>query len=214
MKKVIDLNKVGKLIGIIGAPGTGKTSVIKNFEGRKLVVSFDASYEVLEGVEDLDVVVPELSDYESFEKFIEGIDKVKDNYDLIVFDNITQLQGDWVDGWSTGKIGNNKNGMAAYGELQRFARELSRWAINQTDKIVMFTAHGKTNEETGKFAVTLNAQVDSAMRGLAYVVGRTVRKGDQYAILLQDDEDVAKNRTKDKRAFVENKNFWKFIKGE
>ena len=60
--KAGEIPDVGNMYFIFGDGGTGKTSLTKQFEGRKLLISFDGSTNAIADTEDVDVIAFEDSD--------------------------------------------------------------------------------------------------------------------------------------------------------
>lgn len=86
--------KQANMYFIYGDGGTGKTSLAKQFEGNKMLFSFDLSTNVLIGEKDISVVQLESGDAPNIQSLI---DKwvlgalSKPEYEVIILDNMTAL---------------------------------------------------------------------------------------------------------------------------
>lgn len=147
MKKIINFNDSANLFVVLGQVGSGKTHLVLGHKGKKLVISFDSSYSVLEGHEDeITVVTPEISDYENSEKLVDEIDDLAKGCSLVVFDNISAVESSLVNAITDGKLGNNTDGRAAYGTVQKLMSKFANWAIH-FDGDVLFTLWSETVED-------------------------------------------------------------------
>lgn len=208
MKKIEKLENDAKMYAVIGAPGTGKTSIVRSFVGKKVVLSFDESYSSLKGTPDLVVysgfTAKELVDTD---KFIETIDKLSSNADLLVFDNISALEDLLVDEITDGNAGNNTNLQAAYGATQKVLRKIARWSM-LFHGTVLFTLWSQNKD--GKEVPAMNEKAFNAVAGLAKIVGRTfIDEEKKYSVSLQPDFDVYGKNTVNKIEVVPNEKFWK-----
>lgn len=213
MKKIIDLKDGANIYVVLGQVGSGKTHLALNHSGKKLVISFDSSYSTLEGHEDtVTVVEPELSDYNESDKFIDEIDNMAKNYDLVVFDNISALETILVEAIQAGKVGNNTDGRAAYGKLQTLLSKFSMWAIH-FDGDVLFTLWSMVTED-GKEQPAMNSKAFNSVAGYAKLVSRTETGFDGYTVVMNpDNRGVIKNRLaeKIKKQTIKNDDYWKAI---
>lgn len=207
--KSSELDNDASVYVVLGQVGTGKTSLVNSYEGKRLVLSFDDSYSTLKRDENLTVVAGfESKELIETEKFLSEIEKIAKNYDLVVFDNISALEQTIVDDMTDGKAGNNKNGMAAYGATQKILRKIVRWATTFNGD-VLFTMWSKIDNGFEKPAMNDNAF--NSVAGYANVVGRTYVDG-EYKVALQPSLDgVAKNRV-NKQQWTPNSKFWKAVK--
>lgn len=204
-----ELDNDASVYVVLGQVGTGKTSLVNSYEGKRLVLSFDDSYSTLKRDENLTVVAGfESKELIETEKFLSEIEKIAKGYDLVVFDNISALEQTIVDDMTDGKAGNNKNGMAAYGATQKILRKIVRWATTFNGD-VLFTMWSKIDNGFEKPAMNDNAF--NSVAGYANVVGRTYVDG-EYKVALQPSLDgVAKNRV-NKQQWTPNGKFWKAVK--
>lgn len=219
MKKIINFTDSANIYVVLGSVGSGKTHLVLNHAGKKLVVSFDSSYSTLAGHEDeITVVEPELSDYESPEKLIDQINSLASGCDLVVFDNISAVESSLVNAITDGKVGNNTDGRAAYGVVQKLMAKFARWAIH-FDGDVLFTLWSETTED-GKEKPAMNMKAFNLVAGYAKLVSRTEVGFDGYSVVMNpDSRGVIKNRLADKikKQSIKNDDYWKaveYAKGE
>lgn len=213
MKKIINFTDSANIYVVLGSVGSGKTHLVLNHAGKKLVVSFDSSYSTLAGHEDeITVVEPELSDYESPEKLIDQINSLASGCDLVVFDNISAVESSLVNAITDGKVGNNTDGRAAYGVVQKLMAKFARWAIH-FDGDVLFTLWSETTED-GKEKPAMNMKAFNLVAGYAKLVSRTEVGFDGYSVVMNpDSRGVIKNRLADKikKQSIKNDDYWKAV---
>lgn len=197
---------------VLGQVGTGKTSIIRSHVGKKVLFSFDDSFEVIQDWGDDEIANVETigsitsEDIFNIDKLIKTVEELTKDADLIVFDNVSALEATLVDDMTDGKVGGNKNGMAAYGATQKVLRKLVRWAV-ASHKDVLFTLWSKIDNGFEKPAMNDNAF--NSMAGYAKIVGRTFNDNGEYKVALQPSmAGVAKNRI-NKLDNVKNADFWK-----
>lgn len=219
MKKIVNFNNSANIFVVLGQVGSGKTHLILGHKGKKLVISFDRSYSVLEGHEDeMTVVEPELSDYNDADGFIDEINSLAKGCDLVVFDNISAVETSLVDAITDGKLGSNTDGRAAYGVVQKLMAKFARWAIH-FDGDVLFTLWSEITED-GKEKPAMNSKAFNSVAGYAKLVSRTETGFDGYTVVVNpDNRGVIKNRLADKikKQSIKNDDYWKainFAKGE
>lgn len=219
MKKIVNFKDGANVFVVLGQVGSGKTHLVLGHKGKKLVISFDGSYSTLSGHEDtVTVVEPELSDFNDVDKFIDEIDGLAKNYDLVVFDNISALETNLVEAITDGKVGNNTDGRAAYGIVQKLLSKFSAWAIHYKGD-VLFTLWSMVTED-GKEQPSMNAKAFNQVAGYAKLVSRTEVGFDGYSVVVNpDSRGVIKNRLADKikKQTIKNDDYWKaisFAKGE
>lgn len=219
MKKIVNFNDSANLYVVLGQVGSGKTHLVLGHTGAKLVISFDESYSVLDGHEDeITVVTPEIADYENPEKLIDEINELAKGCSLVVFDNISAVESSLIDAITDGKVGNNTDGRAAYGMVQKLMAKFARWAIH-FDGDILFTLWSETTED-GKEKPAMNMKSFNAVAGYAKLVSRTETGFDGYTVVMNpDNRGVIKNRLADKikKQSIKNDDYWKainFAKGE
>ena len=213
MKKIVNFTDGANIYVALGSVGSGKTHLTLNHSGKKLVISFDGSYSTLAGHEDtVTVVEPELSDFNDSDKFIDEIDDLAKDYDLVVFDNISALETTLVEAIKAGKVGNNIDPRAAYGTLQTLLSKFSAWAIHYKNDI-LFTLWSLTTED-GKEEPAMNMKAFNAVAGYAKLVSRTEVGFDGYTVVVNPDgRGVIKNRLADKikKQSIKNDDYWKAV---
>lgn len=219
MKKIVDFSNSANVFVVLGQVGSGKTHLVLGHSGNKLVISFDGSYSTLVGHEDeVTVVEPEISDYGNPDKLVSEIDAMAKDCDLVVFDNISAVETTLVDAITDGKLGNNTDGRAAYGVVQKLLSKFSMWAIHFNGD-VLFTLWSEITED-GKEKPAMNAKAFNAVAGYAKLVSRTEVGFDGYSVVMNpDSRGVIKNRLADKikKQSIKNEDYWKaisFAKGE
>lgn len=213
MKKIIDFNNSANVYVVLGQVGSGKTHLALGHKGKKLVISFDGSYSTLEGHEDeMTVVEPELSDYNDADRFIDEIDELAKGCSLVVFDNISATETTLVDAITDGKLGNNTDGRAAYGVVQKLMAKFARWAIHYKGD-VLFTLWSMVTED-GKEQPSMNIKAFNTVAGYAKLVSRTETGFDGYTVVVNpDSRGVIKNRLADKikKQSIKNDDYWKAV---
>ena len=213
MKKIIDFKDGANVFVVLGQVGSGKTHLALNHKGKKLVISFDGSYSTLEGHEnEITVVEPELSDYENPDKLVDEIDSLASDCDLVVFDNVSATETTLVNAITDGKVGNNTDGRAAYGVVQKLMAKFARWAIHFNGD-VLFTLWSETTED-GKEKPAMNMKGFNSVAGYAKLVSRTEVGFDGYTVVVNPDgRGVIKNRLADKikKQTIKNGDYWKAI---
>ena len=107
---------------IYGAGGTGKTSLLNQFEGKKLLISFDLSTNVVLGRKDTDVGMLEESDKEVIQEKVDEILEYavanKDKYKILCLDNMSALQNLVLENID----GKSRDGRQNYQKLQLWFR--------------------------------------------------------------------------------------------
>ena len=207
--KNTELDNDADIYVVLGQVGTGKTSLVNSFNGKRLVLSFDDSYSTLKRDDNLQVV-SEITSQElvNTEKFLQDLSVIAKDYDLVVFDNISALEDQVVYDLKKGKAGNNKNGQAAYGTVQDIMHAIASWSIKYKGT-VLFTLWSDINN--GFEGPAMNAKSFNKIAGYAKIVGRTY-KDDAYRIALQPSlEGIAKNRI-NKLNMSRNEAFWEAVR--
>ncbi|GAK32038.1 phage nucleotide-binding protein [Weissella oryzae SG25] len=202
--KAGEIPKVGNLYFIYGDGGTGKTSLIKQFEGKKLLFSFDGSTNALADTTDVDVLAFEDSDAPQMQKLVmawlqktiyTSDGELIGNHQAIMLDNITALQN-----WVLENIdGASKDGRQNYQKLQLWFRNLAMW-LRTTGLTVIATAHQVDNgagglTEEGRFQADMNEKTFNAFTAPFDVVGRIYKKdGQRWIDLDTENGNHSKNR--------------------
>lgn len=187
---------------IYGDGGTGKTSLTKLFDGRKLLLSFDGSTNALTDTDDIDVISFEYSDAPNMQKLVMSyLSKqiAKGEYQVIVLDNTTALQN-----WVLENIdGASKDGRQNYLKLQTWFRKLGDF-LRESNLNILATAHQIDNGSTGldgkgRFEADMNGRTFNAFTGPFDVVGRIYKdNGERFIDLDTENGNHAKNRLDDR----------------
>lgn len=188
---------------IYGDGGTGKTSLAKQFEGNKMLFSFDLSTNVLIGEKDISVVQLESGDAPNIQSLI---DKwvlgalSKPEYEVIILDNMTALQNlvlENIDGAS-------RDGRQNYQKLQLWFRQLGT-KLRESNKTIYATAHQVDNgasglDGKGRFSPDMNEKTFNAFTSMFDLVGRIYIDDDKRLIDLNPENgNHAKNRIDDRK---------------
>ena len=213
--KAGEIPEVGNMYFIYGDGGTGKTSLSKQFKGKKLLFSFDGSTNAIADAQDTDVTsfedtdapqIQELTNY-WLDRFTYTTDEngakvLKGNFDVIVLDNITALQN-----WVLENIdGASKDGRQNYQKLQVWFRNLGMW-LRATNLTVLATAHQVDNGASGlggkgRFQADMNEKTFNAFTAPFDIVGRIYKQdGKRWIDLDTENGNHAKNRL-DERTLI------------
>jgi phage nucleotide-binding protein len=205
--------KAGDMYFIYGDGGTGKTSLSKQFEGHKLLLSFDGSTNALIGTNDTDVIAFTDVDAPQMQTLVTqmlqntlyvqhpqtGVMVSNPRYQVVILDNVTALQN-----WVLENIdGASKDGRQNYQKLQIWFRNLAMW-LRGTHMTVLATAHqvdngpnGLTND--GRFAADMNEKTFNAFTAPFDIVGRIYKQdGKRWIDLDAEKGNHAKNRLDDR----------------
>lgn len=206
--KAGEIPKVGNMYFIYGDGGTGKTSLTKLFDGRKLLLSFDGSTNALTDTDDIDVISFEYSDAPNMQKLVMSyLSKqiAKGEYQVVVLDNTTALQN-----WVLENIdGASKDGRQNYLKLQTWFRKLGDF-LRESNLNILATAHQIDNGSTGldgkgRFEADMNGRTFNAFTGPFDVVGRIYKdNGERFIDLDTENGNHAKNRLDDRTLIKAN----------
>lgn len=198
--KAGQIPKVGNMYFIYGDGGTGKTSLSKQFVGKKLLLSFDGSTNAISDTNDIDVVAFDDQDAPQIQKLvIDSINRFIDSHDVIILDNVTALQN-----WTLENIdGASKDGRQNYQKLQIWFRNLGM-KLRNTNKPILATAHQNDNGTSGvlgagRYSPDMNERTFNAFTAPFDVVGRIYKEKQQRWIDLDTEQgNHAKNRIDDR----------------
>ena len=216
--KAGEIPDVGNMYFIFGDGGTGKTSLTKQFEGRKLLISFDGSTNAIADTEDVDVIAFEDSDAPKIQALLlsylknqiyttddNGQQSLKGTHSTIVLDNVTALQN-----WVLENIdGASKDGRQNYQKLQVWFRNLGMW-LRGTNLTILATAHqvdyGSAGlDGKGRYAADMNEKTFNAFTAPFDVVGRIYKQDGKRLIDLDTENgNHAKNRLDDRTQIEAN----------
>lgn len=195
--------KQANMYFIYGDGGTGKTSLAKQFEGNKMLFSFDLSTNVLIGEKDISVVQLESGDAPNIQSLIDQwVLKAlrKPEYEVIILDNMTALQNlvlENIDGAS-------RDGRQNYQKLQLWFRQLGT-KLRESNKTIYATAHQVDNgasglDGKGRFSPDMNEKTFNAFTSMFDLVGRIYIDDDKRLIDLNPENgNHAKNRIDDRK---------------
>jgi len=201
---------------IYGDGGTGKTSLVSQFAGHKLLFSFDLSSNVLIGDKDVDVVIFEHQDAPNVQGLVEQMvirAIANPKYQIIVLDNVTALQN-----LVLSNINDSKDNRQNYQALQLWFRDLGT-ILKESGKTIYATAHQIDNgadgmNSDGRFAADMNEKTFNAFTGLFDLVGRIYLKDGERMIDMDPEKgNHAKNRI-DERKLIKASELIKTQKGE
>lgn len=215
--KATDLQKDNVTFLIYANPGVGKTSSVKYFPGKKLVVDIDKSSSVLKGEKDIDVL--EIDTYNIWDQWmatVKFIQENKDNYDVLIIDNITELFRSVLT--QLGREGRNNRvpGMDAYQRADFVLMDSFR-ALKALNKTLVFTAwevtdqyHNTDGQKFNRAFPDIRKSILNNFMGLCDVVARLIvtkdeEENEKRGFILQPTKSIyAKNRlSKDKGCKVE-----------
>ncbi len=195
---------------IYGDGGTGKTSLLKQFKGHKLLFSFDLSTNVLIGEADTDVILIEKSDFPRIQSLVErslihAIQDEDNDYQVIALDNVSALQNYVLENIDNA----SKDGRQNYQKLQLWFRQLGT-LLKESGKTIFATAHqvdngaaGLTGE--GRYGADMNEKTFNAFTSMFDVVGRIYIKDNERMIDLDPEQgNHAKNRIDDRKLIHAN----------
>lgn len=198
-----NIPEIPNMYFIYGDGGTGKTSLVKQLQGHKLLFSFDMSSNVLIGDKDVDVVIFEHGDAPNIQSMVEeiimrGIQSEK--YQVIVLDNVTALQNLVLENIDNASKDNRQN----YQKLQLWFRDLGT-ILKESGKTVYATAHQLDNGSSGisgegRFQADMNEKTFNAFTSMFDLVGRIYLKAGERMIDLDPEKgNHAKNRLDDRK---------------
>ncbi|WP_024626254.1 AAA family ATPase [Lactiplantibacillus fabifermentans] len=208
--------KIPNMYFIYGDGGTGKTSLVKQFVGHKLLFSFDLSSDVLIGDKNVDVVIFEQQDAANIQGIVEQMIVraiANPKYQVIVLDNVTALQN-----LVLANINDSKDNRQNYQALQLWFRALGT-TLKESGKTVYSTAHQLDNgtaglNNDGRFMADMNEKTFNAYTSMFDLVGRIYLKDGVRMIDLNPElGNHTKNRL-DTRKLIKADELIKSEKGE
>ena len=110
--KAGEIPEVPHMYFVYGDGGTGKTSLFKQFKGKKILFSFDRSTNPLRGQKDTDFMVIEEQDFANVQNLVTGfIQRIinSGDYDAIALDNVSSLQNIVLDNIDHASKDNRQN---------------------------------------------------------------------------------------------------------
>ena len=191
---------------IYGDGGTGKTSLFKEFEGKKLLFSFDLSTNVLIGDESIDVFKLEERDMPIMQQELGDLLSRaigSGRYQAICLDNVTALQNMVLENIDGASKDNRQN----YQKQQLWFRQLGTY-LRDSGATVYATAHQIDNgpdKVQGRFAADMNEKTFNAFTSMFDLVGRIyVKNGERLIDLDPEQGNHAKNRINDRTLIKAN----------
>lgn len=191
---------------VYGDGGTGKTSLFKDFKGKKLLFSFDLSTNVLIGDESIDVFKLEERDMPVMQQELGDLLSRaigSGRYQAICLDNVTALQNMVLENIDGASKDNRQN----YQKLQLWFRQLGTY-LRDSGATVYATAHQIDNgpdKVQGRFAADMNEKTFNAFTSMFDLVGRIyVKNGERLIDLDPEQGNHAKNRIDDRTLIKAN----------
>ena len=181
---------------IYGDGGTGKTSLFKDFPGKKLLFSFDLSTNVLIGDESIDVFKLEERDMPIMQQELGDLLSRaigSGRYQAICLDNVTALQNMVLENIDGASKDNRQN----YQKSQLWFRQLGTY-LRDSGVTVYATAHQIDNgldKMQGRFSADMNEKTFNAFTSMFDLVGRIyIKDGERLIDLDPEQGNHAKNR--------------------
>lgn len=190
---------------VYGDGGTGKTSLFRQFKGKKLLFSFDKSTNPLRNQKDIDSMVVEEDDFPNIQQLIVGFLQraIKSgDYDAIALDNVTSLQNLVLENIDNASKDNRQN----YQNLQLWFRQLGTM-LRESNVEVYATAHQVDNGTSGltskgRYAADMNEKTFNAFTSMFDFVGRIYKQDGQRWINCDPEAgNHGKNRIDDRTQF-------------
>ena len=201
---------------IYGPPGIGKTTTVKFFPGKTLVLDVDRTSKVLRGEKNIDIAeIDNINTWDHWEQVLQDIVKNKDKfsqYDNVVVDNISELERCILS--DLGSKGKNK-GVPSMGDYQylqfrlvnslRYMKNLDcnliwiAWEV--TD--LYTTAEG---QQFNRAYPQINNKVLNNIAGLCDVVGKLTfnKEGERGFVLMPTNDIFAKNQLDDRKGCLQH----------
>lgn len=214
INKAIDIKTDKGTYLIYGAPGKGKTTSIKYFPGKTLVLDIDRTSRVLKGEADIDIVY--IDNENTWEDWGKTITELSQNfvgkYDNIVVDNVSELERCILS--SLGSAGKN-NGVPSQADYQymqfklvnslRYMKNLGSNLIwTAWEEIDLWTDADGSSYNTA--LPQINRKIRNNVLGLCDVVGRLMVKedGERGFVLSATDSTYAKNQLDDRKGCMQS----------
>lgn len=196
---------------IYGAPGMGKTSTIKFFPGRTLVLDVDRTTRVLKGEKHIDIAYVNNQDtWKEWGQLVKTLGSMDlSQYDTVVLDNISELERCMLA--NLGREGKNNRvpGIQNYQQVQFFLIDSIRF-LKTLGKNIVITAWETTDlwttedgQQFNRSYPQISSKIMTNFMGLCDVVGRLVynAKTENRGFYLQPTNSVFAKNQMDNRKF-------------
>lgn len=190
---------------VYGDGGTGKTTLFKQFEGPKVLFSFDLSTNVLRGEKDTDVAMLEQGDAPDIQNIVDSWVRGAINsgkYKSICLDNMSALQNLVLENIDNKAKDNRQN----YQKLQLWFRQLGQM-LRESNMSVYATAHQVDNGTAGltgkgRYSADMNEKTFNAFTSMFDFVGRIYKQEDNRWIDCDPESgNHGKNRIDERTKF-------------
>lgn len=208
-----EIQKTQNTYLIYGPPGMGKTTSIKFFPGKTLVLDVDRTSKVLKGEKNIDITYVSNTDtWQAWEDLILDLTKnYKGKYDNVVVDNISELERCLLS--DLGSKGRNK-GVPSQGDYQymqfrvvnslRYMKNLGAnivWTAWETDDLYTDSSGQQYNRSYPQ----INKKILNNVLGLCDVVARlhVTSEGKRGFYLSATNSVYAKNQLDDRQGCLQ-----------
>lgn len=199
--------KIGGMYFLYGGKGTQKTRTIRQFDGLKLVFSFDGSYSSLSDTDNVRLIAYDKGDAPriqgqvryDLDTFVyttdeEGNRIVNPEIKAVVFDNVSGLQT-----WVVDNIENaSKSGQMNWNKAQEWFNELGS-ELRALGIPVLATAHEKEKAVPGFYKPDLNDTMRNRFAGWFDVLGRIYKKNGELFVDVDPEKGNEGANRLDKR---------------
>lgn len=208
-----DIEKIKATYLLYGNPGMGKTTSIKFFPGKTLVLDIDRTSHVLKGCNDIDICeISNINTWADWKETVVQLEKeYKGIYDNIAVDNISELERCVLS--ALGKEGKNQ-GVPSQGDYQKmqFMMVNSLRYLKNLGGNIILTAWETTDQYTtsegqqfNRAFPQLNGKVLNNVMGLCDVVARLMinKDGERGFVLAPTNGIFAKNQLDDRKCCLQ-----------
>lgn len=199
---------------IYGPPGMGKTSSVKYFAGKTLVLDVDRTTQVLRGCKNIDILeIDNIKAWDDWQKTIIDLHKnYKGKYDNIVVDNISELERCLLS--DLGSKGKNQ-GVPSQGNYQQMQFRLANSLryMKEMDCNIIWTAWEDTDQYTSsegqqfnRSYPQLNRKILNNILGLCSVVAKLTinTEGKRGFVMSATNSIYAKNQIDDRKGCLQS----------
>ena len=196
---------------IYGAPGMGKTSTVKSFSGRTLVLDVDRTSHVLKGCKNIDInYVDNQKTWTAWADLVKELAKDDlSKYDNIVLDNVSELERCMLANLGRDGKNNRVPSQGNYQMMQFFLVDSIRF-LKTLGKNLVITAWETTDlwttedgQQFNRAYPQISKKIIMNFMGLCDVVGRLVynAKTEKRGFYLQSTDAVFAKNQVDERKF-------------